>query len=421
MSIARLLPLVLLAAAAFAQGRGGRGPAAVSPQEQADLERALSEAGSSSVEYLRALEKHLEKYPNSPRKEELERAAARAAVEAKDDARAILYGERVLARQPDDPAMLDSVIRSLLAVESKEHAEHALKYALHYEELMRQMQKSGGRGGADWQNQIDRGIGRALSAAARANGILGRSEEALTMARRAFETWPSADAAREVARSYERLGKKPEAVGALADAFTIPDAKNTEADRARDRGHMGELYREWKGTEAGLGELVLEAYDRNYALVHTRELRLRSNDPNAQLTDPMEFTLRGPDGRKLSLATLKGKVVVFDFWATWCAPCRAQHPLYDLVKQRYRANPDVVFLSIDTDEDRQAVKPFLAEVRWPDEVWFEDGLSRALEIRTIPTTIVTDRRGRVFSRINGYVPASFVELLSQRILDALKN
>ena len=56
----------------------------------------------------------------------------------------------------------------------------------------------------------------------------------------------------------------------------------------------------------------------------------------------MEFTLSGPDGRKLSMATLKGKVVVFDFWATWCAPCRAQHPLYDPVKQRYQANPDVV-------------------------------------------------------------------------------
>ena len=182
---------------------------------------------------------------------------------------------------------------------------------------------------------------------------------------------------------------------------------------------MGELYRQAKGSEAGLGELVLEAYDRNYALIHTRELRMRATDPNAQLTDPMEFTLSGPDGSKLSMATLKGKVVVFDFWATWCVPCRDQHPLYEQVKQRYLANPGVVFLSIDTDEDREAVKPFLAAVHWPGQVYFEDGLARALQITTIPTTIVTDRHGRVFSRMNGYVPSRFVELLSQRILDAL--
>ena len=92
----------------------------------------------------------------------------------------------------------------------------------------------------------------------------------------------------------------------------------------------------------------------------------------------MQFTLSGLDGAKLSMATLKGKVVVFDFWATWCVPCRAQHPLYEQVKKRFAGNPDVVFLSIDTDEDRALVRPFLDEVKWKDRVYFEDGLSRAL-------------------------------------------
>jgi thiol-disulfide isomerase/thioredoxin len=133
----------------------------------------------------------------------------------------------------------------------------------------------------------------------------------------------------------------------------------------------------------------------------------------------MEFTLTGLDGQKLSMASLKGKVVVFDFWATWCEPCRGQHPLYEQVKQRFKDNPGVVFLSIDTDEDREPVRRFLEEEKWLDTVYFEDGLSRALRITTIPTTIVMERHGQVFSRMSGYVPERFVEVLTGRIGDAL--
>jgi thiol-disulfide isomerase/thioredoxin len=210
-----------------------------------------------------------------------------------------------------------------------------------------------------------------------------------------------------------------DAARAMADAFTVPDARSTDADRARDRGQMGDLYRKAKGSEAGLGDLVLQAYDRNLALVHGRELRMRANDPNASLTDPMEFTLSGPDGGKLQMATLKGKVLVFDFWATWCGPCRIQHPLYEQVKQRFRDNRDVVFLAVTTDADRNAVKPFLDQLKWPGEFWFEDGLSRALKITSIPTTLIIGRNGQVFSRMNGFVPERFVEMLTARIREAV--
>jgi hypothetical protein len=135
-----LVLLAALASVCLAQG-----------QEQADLEKALSEAGSSPREYLRALEKHLEQYPNSARRAELERAAARAAIEARDDQRIVVYGERVLARQPDDLQILEQVTRALLAGGSKETWERALKYARRYEELVRQMQKDHARaGGALW-------------------------------------------------------------------------------------------------------------------------------------------------------------------------------------------------------------------------------------------------------------------------------
>jgi thiol-disulfide isomerase/thioredoxin len=105
--------------------------------------------------------------------------------------------------------------------------------------------------------------------------------------------------------------------------------------------------------------------------------------------------------------------------ATWCEPCRGQHPLYEQVKQRFKDNPDVVFLSIDTDEDREPVRRFLEEEKWLDHVYFEDGLSRALRITYIPTTVIIEKGGQVFGRMNGYAPERFVELLTGRIRDAL--
>ena len=392
----------------------------LSQQEQDDLAKSLADANGSPRDYLRALERHLEKYPDSPKRNELERAAALAAFEAKDDGAILRYGERVLARQPDDLQMLEPVARALEAEGSKDDAERALKYARRLETLARGM--AGQRpNDAEWQNRTDQAVARALTYEARATAALGRTEEALPLARRAFETDPSAAAAREIADCEEKLGHTAEAARAMADTFTVPDARNTDADRARDRGRMGELYRKAHGSEKGLGDVVLEAYDRNVALVHARELRMRANDPNAQLTDPMEFTLSAVDGGKLRMAELKGKVVILDVWATWCGPCRAQHPLYEQVKQRFAGNADVVFLSINTDEDRGAVRPFLDEVKWKGRVYFEDGLARAMKIYGIPATIVIGRDGQVFSRASGYVPELFVDSLSGKIKDALGN
>ncbi|MBZ5581029.1 MAG: TlpA family protein disulfide reductase, partial [Acidobacteriia bacterium] len=232
---------------------------------------------------------------------------------------------------------------------------------------------------------------------------------------------PAVQSAREAARWCERLGKPQEAARRLADAFTIPDDAATAAVRERDRARMGELYRQAKGSDAGLGDLVLEAYDRNVALLHARELRIRAVDPNAQLTNPMEFTLTAVDGPKLSMASLKGRVLVLDFWATWCIPCRAQHPLLEKLKQRFQDNPGVLFLSVNADEDRAEVKPFLAEMKWAGAVYYEDGLSRALRIAEIPTTVIIDRQGRIVNRMNGFAPERFVDMLSERIQDALAN
>ena len=119
------------------------------------------------------------------------------------------------------------------------------------------------------------------------------------------------------------------------------------------------------------------------------------------------------------MSTLKGKIVVLDVWATYCFPCREQHPLYEEVKAKFRDNPSVVFLSINTDGDRQMVAPFVRALKWAGPIYFEDGLSRLYSVDELPATILLDRRGATFDHLKGYLKEHFVELLTERIQDAI--
>jgi thiol-disulfide isomerase/thioredoxin len=394
------------------------------PGEDENLRQALAEAGPSPIDFIRALEGHLAKYPKSARLPELERGLVKAALETKDDRRIILYGERVLAREPDDMPILDRVARALVASGGKDPSERAFKYARRLEEEFRkfdQKKPPGQNSAAHWREQIDRGLGTALVLQARASGNLGRPKEAIEFARRSFDAWPTAEAAREIARWLERSGQAEEAIRRYADAFTIPDARARDADRAGDRARMGELYRSLKGSETGLGDLILEAYDRTSALLAARQWKLRQLDPNAQLSNPMEFTLSGLDGGKLALSSLKGKVLVLDFWATWCGPCRFQHPFYERVKKRFKDRSDVVFLSINADDDREAVPEFVAENQWDrTSIYFDDGLASALDVSTLPLAVLINKRGEVESRLN-FIPDRFVEMLAGRIQQVLEE
>ncbi|MBM3812417.1 MAG: redoxin domain-containing protein [Acidimicrobiia bacterium] len=410
----RISAFLLLAACALAQP-------SIADKEQAALRQALAEAGNSQVDFLRALEQHLFQFPETSQRAELERAIVKAAIEVKDNRRIILYGERVLPRDPENRDLLERVSRLLLADEDKEKNERALEYARRLEKAAEGWQGPGPgeKGAAVFAEQRAIARNKALVYQARATGNLGNTQEAEQLARRAYDGYPTGGAAREIARWLERQDKLEAAVQQLADAFTLPDPATDEQQRRQDRERLGAMHRKWKGSEAGLGDIILASFDRTHARLDALRARGSEIDPNANADTVMEFTITALEGHKLKMESLLGKVVILDFWATWCTPCRAQQPLYEQVAQRFHDRPEVVFLNINTDEDRSLVKPFLDKAGWNKKVYFEDGLSMLLRVTNIPTTIVIGRKGEIVSRMNGFVEHRFVDMLSDRIRSAL--
>jgi thiol-disulfide isomerase/thioredoxin len=389
--------------------------------EEQELAAALQDANNSTVDLVRVLEAFLLKHPETMRRNEIDRVLAKAAIDNHDDPRTALYGERVLAITSDDIPVLDRVPYSLLALGGRENAAKARGYAQALEKIITGMPPPAGNAAAQRQEERDRALSRALLYESRADTTLGDHAAAERLAAKAFATYPSEQAAHEWSDVLGRLGRDEDALTHLADAFAIVDPHSTDPDHSADRRSLAELYRKVHGSEQGLGDLILAAYDRTSTLVEERRKRLKALDSNFLVTEPMQLTLTGLDGNKLALPSLKGKVLVLDFWATWCVPCRAQHPMYETVKQRFKDRTDVVFLAIDTDEDRQSVAPFLDSQNWSHTVYFEDGLQRLMQVTSIPTTVLFDKRGKIWSRMDGFLPDRFVDQLTDRIQSALKE
>jgi thiol-disulfide isomerase/thioredoxin len=130
------------------------------------------------------------------------------------------------------------------------------------------------------------------------------------------------------------------------------------------------------------------------------------------------FAVRTLDGRSLRLAELRGRPVILDFWATWCAPCRASMPHLSTMQGRYGTRGLVIVgLSVD-DGPPQAVRRFAERLRlrFPVAMASEGLLDDYGPIRSIPTTIFIDRRGHIVRRVTGYVDEETLEGFIREIL-----
>jgi cytochrome c biogenesis protein CcmG/thiol:disulfide interchange protein DsbE len=123
------------------------------------------------------------------------------------------------------------------------------------------------------------------------------------------------------------------------------------------------------------------------------------------------FTVRTVDGRTFRLAENRGNPMVLDFWATWCAPCRASMPHLESIHHRY-ADDGLIVLGLSVDESDPADVRRFAEklgVRFRIALADEKVLDQYGPIRQIPTTFFINRRGEVVRRTVGYLDAETLD------------
>ncbi len=116
-----------------------------------------------------------------------------------------------------------------------------------------------------------------------------------------------------------------------------------------------------------------------------------------------EFRLRNLKGGEMTLSSLRGRVVLINFWATWCGPCRAEMPSMEALYGTYkRADFEILAISIDTGEEEK-VKSFVDEFGFRFPVLLDNRLAinQLYQVRVVPTSFLIDRKGIIRDRILG--------------------
>jgi len=228
---------------------------------------------------------------------------------------------------------------------------------------------------------------------------------------------PNSGAALRLGELDELVKDYQAAATNYARAFALSDTATKSATRREIRQKLGNAWRLAHGSDAGLGDFLLRTVDEvTAAAVAPRPRR------NAGVKDAFAFVLRNaPAGSSFPLSSQRGKVLVINFWATWCGPCHALEPIYEKIAGKYSGSSDLTFLSANCDEDESLVGPYLAERKPRSHEVFSDGLEDLFSVDSFPTIVILDRSGKVAFRANGFDPETIESELNESVQQAAKS
>jgi thiol-disulfide isomerase/thioredoxin len=223
-----------------------------------------------------------------------------------------------------------------------------------------------------------------------------------------------ADAEKAFQQAYEKSkGGEAEIIERLLMAYV----QNGKYDRAIEVGktaiengktndklleYCRTAYAKAKGSEKGFASFLAGAREVGAKKMKEEVIKSRVNKP------AIPFALKDLSGRVVRLTDLKGKVVVLDFWATWCGPCKASFPTLQKVYSKYRKNGGVRILALDTWEHvggrqrEDLVKKFMADNKYTFPVLYDEGVVDKYGVDGIPTKFIIDRKGNLAFKSVGF-------------------
>ena len=133
-----------------------------------------------------------------------------------------------------------------------------------------------------------------------------------------------------------------------------------------------------------------------------------------------DFTLHTMNGPNMRLQEQRGKVVMINFWATWCGPCRQEMPHLDRLYDKYKSS-GFVLMGINVDDDTRNAAAVAAKlgVRFPVLLDTDKQVSRLYDLSTMPSTVIVDRDGKVRYVHRGYL-SGYEDTYDKQVRELLK-
>jgi len=387
------------------------------PDPDAELQILVRQAGNDPATLIKNLESYLSRYPDSPRQGAIYRALIESNMNLHNSQAALDYAEKVIALQPEDSQSVYLAATLLEKMPGDANQQKAIDYDTR---LIDRVSKADPDSRPqqmtleDWQAGRNKFLVDLYVMRGRLQHRQHKNDDAVKDLTVGFRMMPNAEAAVTLGEIAEEGKHSDDAIREYATAFMLAsqeqdDSTGPPLDREMLRQRMGNLWHYAHPSTTGLGDVVLSAYDASRDAAKAD--KLDAPVYNKDVSDPLQFSLRHVDGSaSVKLAESHGRVVVLNFWTTWCVYCTSMESMLADVRAKFAGRDDVVFFTVNADEDETLVTPFLQQQKFGGTPVFADGVNQAFHIESIPTVVVLDKSGKIAYRTQGFAPDGFTDL-----------